>query len=354
MEFPELDCSLENKLVERLEAFADMVTRKKQIQDVLFTIHGKTGSGKTNTAVILSYKLKMLIPERDVNLFFSTGKAAEFAKKTKEKIIIIDEPSFDSLSKDQMTKVSKDFFRLLNTMRQKRHIVMVAITRFWRFPFDLVVDRALAMINMYDKDGKDPGRFHYLRQRSLERLWDDYSKFKQKNFGKYKAFGGWMPERMETLDGSGVPYFNRMGINIEGKPNCTYDDYKDLRDKAIASIGVETIKTKKELEIEKKLKEIRFKVSLLNKTFNITQQLLAKHFGIHRRTLIEWQNYGQNMAFPLEKVDFEESSGDSIVNSMGYNQNNHYITIEKDTIIEEIGQKMIENEHKQLIAGTNN
>jgi hypothetical protein len=39
----DLKYALENKLVDRLDHFANMVSREKQIQDVIFCVHGKTG-----------------------------------------------------------------------------------------------------------------------------------------------------------------------------------------------------------------------------------------------------------------------------------------------------------------------
>lgn len=293
-DFPELNCKLEKKLVKRLDRFALMATRQKQIQDVLFTVHGRTGSGKTNTSLVCAFWLKKKTG-RDIHLFFSTGKATDFAKATKEKIIIIDEPSLDSLSKDQMSRVSKNFIRLLNTMRQKRQIVIVNITRFWRFPFDLVVDRSLAMINMKDNDGSSSmGRFQFIRQRHLERLWEDFQRFRKKTFGSCKSFCGYVPERMESLDENGQPWFNRMGVIINGKENCTLQDYKDARDKEVAGIGEDKPKTKKELWAERRLNELRYKVAMFIQKLDIPKEILAAKFGVKSNRFREWALLNEN------------------------------------------------------------
>ena len=107
----DLNYALENRLIKRLDKFVDMVQRKKCVQDVLFCIGGLTGAGKTNSALVMAYYLKW-VTGRDIHLFFSTEKAANFLKETREKIIIIDEPSLDSLSKDQATRISKNFSSL--------------------------------------------------------------------------------------------------------------------------------------------------------------------------------------------------------------------------------------------------
>jgi hypothetical protein len=336
MKVTDLDYNLENKLVQRLDKFAEMVQRVKQIQDVVFCIHGRTGQGKTNSSLLCGYYLKS-ITGRELHLFFSTSDAAEFAKVTREKIIIIDEPSLDSLSKDQMTRINKDFFRLLNTMRQKRHIIIVNITRFWRFPFDLVVDRSLGMINMHSRDGRTPGRFQYIRQKDLERLWNDYQRFHRAEFGKLKKFGGWMPERMETINlSTGKPYFDAMGVIINGKQNCTYEDYKNFREMVINKIGVDN-KSKKELKTEGELKNLKFNISHLLKKLGVNFEKTAHELGYDARSLQRWANYPNyhsNLAISLENAHFKPSKDDNIVISMGKGEDDSENPLEADVITE--------------------
>jgi hypothetical protein len=319
MKVTELDYALENKLIKRLDAFADMVTRKKRIQDVLFCVHGRTGQGKTNTSLICAHYIAWKT-NREIDLFFSTQDAGEFAKKTRKKIIVIDEPSLDSLSRDQMTKVNKDFMRLLNTMRQKRHVIIVNITRFWRFPFDLVVDRSLAMINMFTREGKVPGRFHYIRQKNLERLWDTYQRQKKKDFGKLKAFGGNFPERMETVDKkTGKRWFDLMHININCKKDCTYEDYKSERDKVVESIG-KTELNKTDIKNNEKLELERFFIWVLIKLFAPSLQDGAAIVRRDPRRIREYKHYGQKYGFYLENGVLYHKTGGNIDNTMVENQ----------------------------------
>lgn len=317
----DLNYALENKLVQRLDRFADMATRKKQIEDVLFTVHGRTGSGKTNSALLCAYYLSS-ITKREVHLFFSTEKASEFIKATRKKIIIIDEPSLDLLSGDHATKLSKNFMRLLNTMRQKRHIIIVCITRFWRFPIDLVVDRSLAMINMHTAGGKSLGRFQYIRQKNLERLWENYQRFRKKDFGKLKSFGGDMPERMEKKNlSTGKPYFDSMNVWIDGKPNCSYTDYKNFRDNTIKEIG-SVEKSKKEIKVERDLWKVRFALASLVKLRVITARQGAELAGVNKGRMVDWYDKGIEKGFSLEKPLFEVRSMANIENTMGVNQEN--------------------------------
>ena len=248
-------------------------------------------SGKTNSALVMAYYLKW-VTGRDIHLFFSTDKAASFLKETKEKIIVIDEPSLDSLSKDQATRTSKNFSRLMNTMRQKRHIVIVCVTRFWRFPIDLIVDRSLAMINMSNKGGRGIGRFQYIRQNKLEMLWDNYQKYRKKDFAKLKSFGGSMPERMEKINPStSKPFFNSMGVIINNKPNCTYKDYKFFRDNEVKDIGVEK-KSLKDLKVEKELAKVRYVFAKVVEEYKLPVQEIADRLEISRRRLPEWREFG--------------------------------------------------------------
>jgi len=306
MKVTDLQYALENRLIKRLDKFADMVQRKKQVQDCFFNINGLTGAGKTNSALVCAYYLKSRTG-MDIHLFFSVSKACDFIKPTKHKIIVIDEPSLDSLSKDQATKISKNFSRLMNTMRQKRHIVIVCTTRFWRFPIDLIVDRSLAMINMSNNGGKKIGRFQYIRQRSLERLWDDYQKYRKKNFAKLKAFGGNMPERMETINPStSKPYFDSMNIWINGKPNCSYKDYKFFRDNEVKEIGVEQ-KSIKETKAERELAKIRYVLADYAEKYKIPSVEIAERLGIRRQCIPNWRRNGgkdEITPIPVENDSF--------------------------------------------------
>ena len=300
----DLNYALENRLIKRLDKFVDMVQRKKCVQDVLFCIGGLTGAGKTNSALVMAYYLKW-VTGRDIHLFFSTEKAANFLKETREKIIIIDEPSLDSLSKDQATRISKNFSRLMNTMRQKRHIVMVCVTRFWRFPIDLIVDRSLAMINMSNKGGKGIGRFQYIRQKNLETLWDNYMKYRKKDFAKLKSFGGAMPERMEKINPStSKPFFNSMGVIINQKLNCTYKDYKFFRDNEVKDIGVEK-KSIKESKAEKELAKVRYVLADYAAKYKIPSVEIAERLGTRRQCIPNWRrNDGKDEIKPIPVENF--------------------------------------------------
>jgi hypothetical protein len=295
-------------------------------------------SGKTNSAIVCAYYLKSLL-NRDIHLFFKTEKATDFAKMEHGKIIIIDEPSLDSLSKDQATTVNKNFIRLLNTMRQKRHVVIACITRFWRFPFDLVVDRSLAMINMTNSDGRKPGRFLYIRQKKLELLWDMKQTKHKLWFGKLKSFGGAMPERMETPDENGVPYFNRMGIIINGKKNCTYDDYKFFRDVEVGDIGAGQ-EVKLQDRRARELNEFKYKVlcfyKYLNQKYGIQQLEFAQAFGVSVSAFQKWAMLNEKnpsfqaisdgrSQFSLVKPHFESLAETTIDTSMGQVQEKNYL-----------------------------
>lgn len=325
MKVTDLDYALETKLLLKLDYFCQMVTRENQKQDVVLIVHGKTGDGKTNTSLLLGYYFKCKLG-RPIHLFFKRDPMIEFAKKTTGQIIIWDEPALDSLSTDQLTRRNKDLMRLLHTMRRKRHILIVNITRFWRFPEDLIVERALGLINMYTRDGKVPGRFQYIRQRNLEMLWNTFQSTGRRLYNKLKSFGGQMPEVIEKVDEKGMRYFDKMDITVENKPHATLDDYEELKDAATASIGEPETLSKSQIRDIKSLRKLRFNLANgIVKTcqkFNLSKEQVLPCFEITSARLYEWLNIDLNEPLSLGKVDFEGSNPHHIINTMVDNQEN--------------------------------
>ena len=280
--------ALENRLIKKMDFFVKMVTRQNHKQDVVLIVHGGTGEGKTNTSVVLARYFQNKT-NRPIHFFFRLEPLIEFAKSTDNKIIIWDEPSLDSLSTDQLSRINKDLIRLLNTMRKKRHIVIINLTKFWKFPEALVVDRALALIHMHSNEGKDVGRFLYIRRKKLEQLWRAYHSSHQRLFGKLKAFGGRFPEIMERVASDKQRCFDKIGITINDISNATYDDYDKLKDEAIESIRTDGAISKRDLKMQRDMNTIKYcryaYWEYLHEKFGITQAQYASDHQINIRTL---------------------------------------------------------------------
>lgn len=304
--------AFEDRGIMKLDLLCDRVTKEHPKQDSSIGIDGKTGSGKTDLAVVIAGYVKQKTG-RDIHLFFTTQSTLRFAQRTERQLIILDEPSLDFLSKDWATTGAKDFFRLLNTMRRKRHFFIVNFANFWNFPQQLVIDRLNGLFHLYLKANGMPGKFLYIRQKNLEDLWNDYKKLNKRNFFKYKSFRGDFPYILE--DGT----FELLDITVEDTPHATYQDYEQLKDDSIKSIGVEAKKSKKFLKIELELRELKRRIATIDIKNIKTKQELAFAIGIAPRNVQMWAKNPVYTPNFLEKEAFEEDD-DANINTIGETQ----------------------------------
>lgn len=278
---------LELPAARKIEILSERVIKEHPKQDSFIAIDGKTGSGKTNTSLVLAGYAAQLTG-RKIHLFFTSASTLRFAQRTEKQLIILDEPSLDLLARDWQANNARDFLRLLNTMRRKRHFFIVNLANFWHFPEHLVVDRLNGLIHM-DHNPQSLGRCVWIRQNKIESLWNDYKKLHKRNFYKYKSFRFYTPYIME--DGT----LEQLDIFVEEKPHATYNDYERLKDNSIRDINNPSVKNGKIDKNLKKLLELRKKIGGLDfKKLGITHSLLAQTLGIQRRTLLEWRNCDVN------------------------------------------------------------
>ena len=331
-----IDCKeypIEKKLCQKLDLMVERVTQDTPKQDNLLINEGGEGEGKSNSSVVeaLWFKLKT---GREVRLFFKIEPLMRYAQATEKKIIIWDEPSLDSLSIDQINNLNKDVIRLFMTCRKKRHIFIVNYTKFWKFPEYIVVDRAIALINMYTRNKTEVGRFNYIKKKRLEILWNAYAKRKERIYNKVKSFGGKMPNMMDKE-------FDKLGFWVDNKPNATYNDYEKHKDIAINSIrSKEQGKSKKEISLEMKLNKIRFGIYHLLKKFNVSQDEAGQMLGYSSRVIRTWAKIDQNKPFLLGKQGFEEGESAEIKYTDGVVPKN----LEKSTIEDEYSPIIDEKE----------
>lgn len=306
-----LEYALENRLIKKLDLMIDRCTQDNPKKDAVLINEGGEGEGKTNASVLEAYYIKSKTG-REAHLYFRVAPIIEFAKNTDGKIIILDEPSLDSLSTDQLTKLNRDLLRLFMTVRKKRHFFIINLTKFWKFSEYLTVDRALGLVHLYSRREIEPGRFCYIKKSKLEELWNGYSKSKKRLYGKLGSFRGTFPDAMRKS-------FDKMDFFVNGIPNATLDIYEREKDKAIQSIGVDEKISKKELVYIKRLDELRYRVSQLPYK---SKELLATHLGINSKRLREWGNLNQKLTIPLGNSGFETNTAADIITIRGQKNKN--------------------------------
>lgn len=272
----DLQYHLETRYVKKLDIMCKRCTNPNNRKDALLIIEGSEGEGKTNASEATAYYIKHKTG-MNIYMFFRLHNLIEFAKTHTNCIIIWDEPALDSLSTDWYKEISRDLIRLLMTCRKKRHFFIFNFVKFFKFNEYIVVDRALGLVHIYTNPRTNrAGRLAYIRQKNLQDLWTDYKSKKKRNYKHYRAFGGGFVKVEEIL--------GKMGITIEGVPNCDLDMYEDLKDKAIDSIRKakpETDKgTKKLNELKKKLGKLKCPI--------LTKESLSNQLGINVRTLLRW------------------------------------------------------------------
>ena len=263
---------IEKQLVRKLNRVVKGITQDAPKEDAVFINEGKEGKGKTNTSIVEAAYVKAKT-KRSIHLFFRLEKLIEFAQSTKEKIIIWDEPSLDSLSTEQVSKLNRNMLRLFMTVRKKRHFFIINYTKFWKFPEYMIVDRSNGMVHMREDK---IGRFMYIRKRRLEFLWNQYRSRHKRSYRKAMSFGGRMPNIMEK-------HFDKIGIYVGDIKDASYEDYDKYKDEAIESIGKREEKQDKN---KIKLDVLRKKISNIE---GLTQINLAAQLGVSSSRLREWK-----------------------------------------------------------------
>lgn len=138
----------------------------------------------------------------------------------------------------------------------------------------------------------------------MEELYVEKKKNKRNLTGRLKEFGGRMPEVIKK-------YIQQMDITIEGKPHCSYEDYKKIKSEATAGIGAQVKLSKRDMNALQKTNELRAKlvvfIKKLNEQYNIPKINLYAMVGIDGARVREWEKMLQNDDIPLAKPDFEGS-----------------------------------------------
>lgn len=204
-------------------------------QDNYLIIEGDAGSGKTNMSIGICHEVAKQTGRSFTvdNVFFDSDEAVNFAKTTKEQIIVFDEPVFGGLKAEWRTKTQINLIKLLYTSRVKRHFVVFNLIKFSKFS-DEIIERAVALIRVFKKSATLKERkFLYIPAKKLPAMLEYYHKKHKRNYFKFAI-----------LRGSVFKY-----VLPEIIDKALYDEKKD---KAIESIGIDKNKKVKLTDEEKK------------------------------------------------------------------------------------------------------
>ena len=259
---------LEDRLIQKIDLMINRCVRKNPKDDVVLVIDGKEGIGKTSVSVAIAYyvsdKTKRKFSEK--NIFFNSEQMLKFAQSTENKIIIWDEPATDSLSTDWAKTGLRNIIRLLMTCRKKRHFIMINMTRFFRFPEDIAVQRTIGMLHLYRKNEKNnQTRFLYVKGKKIESLFRNYKFKKKADFKKFASKGcrGAMPDVLN-------PDYN---FNVLSEFNIK--DYEKKKDSGIEDIG----KPKESFIESQRRKRLLTGIMNLSREKKMTSAEIGKIFG---------------------------------------------------------------------------
>jgi len=271
---------LEDTLVAKLDLIVNRVAGKGKKKDALITVEGPEGDGKTTMSVAIGYYLSEQTsrPFSVDNLFFDVKKMMKFAQETENQIIVYDEPALQVLSTDHGKREVKNFMRLLMMARKKRHIWIVNITKFFKFPEYIVVDRAVGMIHIYTRDEAGQSRFTYIHQKCLEPLYRDWTFKKLRNYKKYssKFVRGTFPDILNQ------DYANNV---LKEFNSITYEKRKD---EAIASIGDEADKPIDSKRIKKVNEQLKIAFAKIGKFYKLSSKEISDIIDIPASTFRKW------------------------------------------------------------------
>ena len=232
--------AMETKLIEKLDLCIDRCTKKHM--DNLWIIDGDEGFGKSTFSVCCAYYVAFKSGRKFSvdNVFFDIKKMIDFAKSTKDQIIIWDEAALGGLSTEWRSKFQIELTKLLMVARKKRHFYFFNIPKFFKLNEYMLIDRSIAMVHVYARNELELGRFCYFKKKSKEKLWYDRIKTRQRLYKQHYDFHGTFPNKLAEL--------------------IDEDAYEKMKDEAIEKIGTDddtnTWKIKMEDMERKMFKEI--------------------------------------------------------------------------------------------------
>lgn len=252
-----------------------IIKRLRGTDDAIIIVDGDEGQGKSEfTCGMCYYVAYNLKREYNINnIFFELDKAIEFAAKTKDQVIHIDEGALGLLTTQWGNKIQQKFIQLVMVARKKRHFIAICIPKFHRMAKYIIEDRSIALINIYSRKNTKKGNYRYFKKMAKDKLYYDWLRKKTRNYRKYKTFKGTFVLAMKKVLGE------------EG-----IEQYDLKKDKAILNVAKSDEKKEEGLDRhQKKLNEMKKKVYEFVKIQKIPVKEALKHFEISHDTFPKWK-----------------------------------------------------------------
>lgn len=264
------EISIDTYLAKKLDLMCNKVT--KHHFDNLLIIDGDEGFGKTNLAsAVCGYvSVKTKRELSNSNVFFLIDDMINFAVKTKKQIIWWDEAALGGLASEGYTQIQTKLLKLLYIARKKNHFYVFVIPKFYKLR-EAIIDRSIALLHVYSRDGITRGRFSYYKTASMDRLFEYWYKKKEKGYSLF---------------------FNHCGSFSKVLPKVINSrKYERQKDLAILSIGSDKF-NKENKELNKiKQEYMKLKRNIAKAVIpNTSKQKMANMLGISSRTLQRWGN----------------------------------------------------------------
>lgn len=269
------------RIDEKLKFKLDMLVEQLNKKDVWILLTGDEGSGKSNAASYLMYYFHCATG-RDFSVdrfYFDSEELFNYAKTTKEQLLLWDEAALGGLSTEWWTQSQTNLIKLSITGRKLHHVFILCIPRFDKLKLDLRSERIHAQIHMdCGKRNDRYGHYIYLTRRGVSYLNYLWKTKKLRLYGQaMRKSGGFA---------GNIPFVFDKVLSAEDQQK--YEDKKDL---AIASIGKKKTPEKEDGDKEKMRKELReFKGKIARLKTPITSYTqIAVGLGIGINTLYKWR-----------------------------------------------------------------
>jgi len=237
-----------------------MIKRMEGTDDNILPIDGDEGQGKTEFAIGTCYYVAFKTGRSYGvdNIFFELEKGIKFASETKEQIIHLDEGALGLLTTQWWNKNQQKFLQLVMIARKKKHFIIICIPKFYKLNQYIIEERAIGLVHVYSRKNLEKGRFYYFKKNAKEKLYQDWTRKRIKNYRKYHNFHGSFVLAMEKV-------FNQEQI----------DEYERKKDKAIMDLSKGD---KEKAKISKFQEQRNILINYLMKKDNLSSRKAAELF----------------------------------------------------------------------------
>lgn len=269
MKVTDKDYYMDQNLVNAL----DFITKRQSKKwDNVIIIDGDERVGKSTFSWAIAYYLAFKTGKKFTheNIFFALKDMLNFARSTREQVIVWDEAALGALSSDWQNRSQKALIKMLMTCGKYNHTWIFILPSFFELKKYIPVRRSICLIHCYSPDNIQRGYFTLYNKKKMKNLYLNEALRKFENYGKDYNFHG--------------RYTKYAGIINE-------EEYDKKKDKAILSIAGDD--SEKESPFKKKYDDLRrrlFDIPIPNKELAATLKISEKTFYNWKASLIDNAN----------------------------------------------------------------